>query len=123
MENTDWQSATEIAVEELPTPITTYLVAHRTRDLDAALSFYDAASTVTDEGHTYTGPDAIRAWMAKAASQYTYTTELVAAARVDDQHYDAVHHLEGDFPGGVVDLHFRFTLRGPATIADLRIEG
>jgi hypothetical protein len=22
-----------------------------------------------------------------------------------------VHHLEGDFPGGVADLHFRFTLR------------
>jgi hypothetical protein len=32
-----------------------------------------------------------------------------------------VHHLEGDFPGGVVDLHFRFTLRD-ALIARLVIE-
>jgi hypothetical protein len=33
------------------------------------------------------------------------------AQRVDDDHYVAVHHLEGDFPGGVADLRFRFTLR------------
>jgi hypothetical protein len=31
------------------------------------------------------------------------------------------HHLEGNFPGGQVDLHFRFTLRDGA-IADLVIE-
>ncbi|WP_431937416.1 hypothetical protein [Micromonospora sp. RP3T] len=39
------------------------------------------------------------------------TTELTAAAKLDDQHYDAVHHLAGNFPGGTADLHFRFTLR------------
>ncbi len=40
---------------------------------------------------------------------------------VDDSHYDARHHLEGNFPGGVVDLHFRFTLRD-GQIARLVIE-
>jgi hypothetical protein len=33
----------------------------------------------------------------------------------------AVHHLEGDFPGGVVDLRFRFTLR-EGRIAELVIK-
>jgi hypothetical protein len=36
-------------------------------------------------------------------------------------HYVAVHHLEGDFPGGVVDLRFRFTLR-EGRIAELVIK-
>lgn len=74
-----------------------------------------------DEGHDYHGPDEIRAWLARSASEYTYTIELTTAARADDQHFDAVHHLEGSFPGGAVDLHFRFTLRG-ALISRLVIE-
>ena len=51
------------------------------------------------------------AWLAKSASEYTYTVKLTSAAAFGADRYDAVHHLEGDFPGGVVDLHFRFTLR------------
>ncbi|MFF9361782.1 hypothetical protein [Streptomyces griseoluteus] len=31
------------------------------------------------------------------------------------------HHLEGDFPGGVVDPHYRFRLGG-GLIEDLRTE-
>ncbi len=45
------------------------------------------------------------------AGEYTYTIELTGAEKIDDEHYTAINHLEGDFPGGVVDLHFRFTLR------------
>ncbi|MFJ9378137.1 hypothetical protein [Streptomyces sp. NPDC101455] len=29
----------------------------------------------------------------------------------DTAHYIATHHLEGDLPGGTVDLHYRFALR------------
>jgi hypothetical protein len=29
---------------------------------------------------------------------------------VDDEHWVVVNHLEGDFPGGAVDLAYRFTL-------------
>jgi hypothetical protein len=110
MDTVDWNHATEIAKDELPAAITTYLVAHQGRDLDVALEYYTDGSTVTDEGHTYTGPGEIRDWLARSASEYTYTTELLAVSKVDAVHYDAVHHLEGDFPGGVVDLHFRFAL-------------
>ena len=121
MTNTDWTQATAIPTGELPEGITTYLTAHRARDLDTALAYYDDTSTVTDEGHTHTGRTAIRAWLADAASEYTYTTEVTGAAKLDDAHYDVLHHLEGNFPGGVADLHFRFALRGEI-IADLVIE-
>ena len=45
----------------------------------------------------------------------------IGAEKTDDEHYTAINHLEGDFPGGVVDLRFRFTLRD-GRIASLVIE-
>ena len=107
--------------DTLPPVITGYLAAHQARDLDPALARYTDDAVVVDEGRTYRGKKEIRDWLGRAASEYTYTTELVAAQRVDDEHYVAVHHLEGDFPGGVVDLRFQFTLRD-GRIAELVIE-
>ncbi|HTR90724.1 MAG TPA: nuclear transport factor 2 family protein [Trebonia sp.] len=121
MNTIDWTQATGIAPDELPAAITRYLIAHQARDLDTAIAHYAPDAVVTDEGRTYRGPGEIRAWLSRAASEYTYTIELTGAAKADDRHYDVAHHLEGDFPGGVVDLHFRFTLRD-ALIARLVIE-
>jgi hypothetical protein len=97
---------------ELPDIITSYLKAHQSRDVDTAMSGYAPDASVTDEGRTYTGADEIRAWLGRSASEYTYTIEMTGAAALDDNRYDVVHHLEGNFPGGQVDLHFRFTLNG-----------
>jgi hypothetical protein len=36
---------------------------------------------------------------------------LTGATKLGDDRYDVGHNLEGDFLGGKVDLHFRFTLR------------
>lgn len=106
---------------ELPSAVTTYLTAHNARDVEGAIAAYTPDAVVHDDGRGYHGTDEIRAWLAGAAAGYTYTTELVAAERVGEERYDIVQHLEGDFPGGVVDLHYRFTLRG-AAIARLVIE-
>lgn len=66
---------------------------------------------MTDEGTTYRGDSHIRDRLDRAASDYTYTIDLTAAAKVDKNRYTATHHLEGDFPGGVADPRFRFTPR------------
>jgi hypothetical protein len=121
MDTIDWSQAITIAPRELPAAITGYLTAHRARDLDTAIAHYTPDAAVTDEGRTYDGPEDIRGWLSRSASEYTYTIDLTRAAKIDERHYDVVHHLEGDFPGGVVDLHFRFTLRD-ALIARLVIE-
>lgn len=121
MQTTDWNQGTSIAPDDLPGVITRYLLAHRARDLDAAMPSYSTDAVVTDEGHDFHGPDEIRAWLARSASEYTYTTEVTGAFKVDSQHFDVVHHLEGNFPGGVADLHFRFTLE-PPLISRLVIE-
>ena len=116
----------KIEWNELPETVTTYLAAHERRDVDRAMAFYVPDAVVTDEGHDYRGVDAIRAWFGHAASEYTYTTTFLEASRADDgqageEHVDVLLRLEGDFPGGVADLHFRFTLDG-ARIARLVIE-
>lgn len=108
---TDQNTTTPIDPALLPEAITTYLSTHEVRDTEGSLRCFTGDATVTDEGHDHTGPDAIREWLDKAASEYTYTTTLTAAGRIDVDRFVATHHLEGDFPGGVVDLHFRFTLR------------
>jgi hypothetical protein len=107
--------------DELPGVIRTYLDAHRDRDGETAIGLFDGDAEVTDEGRTHRGRAEIRSWLGRAGGEYTYTTEFVGAARTGDAEFDVVQHLEGDFPGGVVDLHFRFALDG-GSISRLVIE-
>jgi ketosteroid isomerase-like protein len=102
--NTTWNA--------LPTVVTTYLSAHRTRDVTTAISCFTADAAVTDEGETVHGRDAIEGWLRDAGSEYTFTTEFTGATTTDTAHVDVVARLEGDFPGGIADLHYRFTLAG-----------
>ncbi|MCF3103199.1 nuclear transport factor 2 family protein [Streptomyces roseoverticillatus] len=111
----------DIAPDALPEVITRYLAAHRDHDTATALSAFHSDATVTDEGKTHRGAPAIETWLNRSSSEYTYTIELTSAQKVDTDHYVATHHLEGNFPGGVVDLHYRFTLDG-GLIENLVIE-
>jgi ketosteroid isomerase-like protein len=114
-------SSNPITPDRLPASISSYLTAHEARDVDNAMAFYTEDATVVDEGKTFHAPDEIRSWLANSATEFTYTIELIGARRVDDSHYVAIHHLEGNFPGGVVDLQFKFTMRGEK-ISELVIE-
>jgi hypothetical protein len=110
-----------IGLTGLPQTIADYLTARRTRDADTAISCFTNDAAVTDDGKTYYRTAGIRAWLDRSAGEYTYTIELTGAEKTDDEHYTAINHLEGNFPGSVVDLHFRFTLRD-GRIARLVIE-
>jgi ketosteroid isomerase-like protein len=109
------------AWDTLPAVITTYLTAHRDRDVDTAISAFTDDAAVTDEGHTVHGREAIETWLGSAGSEYTFTTEFAGATTTDPAHIDVLQRLEGNFPGGVADLHYRFTLDG-ALISRLVIE-
>ena len=106
--------------DALPDTIKTLMTALDTREDDRALATFTADAVVTDEGRDYTGRDEIGAWLAASVSEYTYTSEFTGATMTDAT-VDVGQHLEGDFPGGVADLHFRFTLDG-ASISRLVIE-
>jgi hypothetical protein len=111
---------TTIPPTELPGPIRRFLAAHVAGDADTAIGAFTVDASVVDEGHTYRGTQEILGFLRNAGSEFTYTTELTGAQRIDHAHWAAVHHLEGDFPGGVVDLTYRFTMAGDL-IAELLI--
>jgi ketosteroid isomerase-like protein len=117
----DHQQARPIDLAELPATITRYLDAHRTHDTATAIGTFSADAVVIDDGNTHPGTTAIEQWLTRSASEYTYTTRLTAADKTDDAHYAIINHLEGDFPGGQVDLHYQFTLRN-GLIGNLTIE-
>ncbi|MFI5509196.1 nuclear transport factor 2 family protein [Mycobacterium sp. NPDC051804] len=109
------------AWDELPPTITTYLAAHEAKNATTAITSFTADAVVTDEGNTYRGRDEIGDWLRNAASEFTFTTEFVSATTSEAGHVDVLQHLEGDFPGGVADLHFRFIMNG-ALVSRLVIE-
>ena len=106
--------------DALPDTIKTFMTALDAREDDRALATFTANAVVTDEGRDYTGRDEIGAWLTASVSEYTYTSEFTGATTTDTT-VDVGQHLEGNFPGGVADLHFRFALDG-ALISRLVIE-
>ncbi|TWF75267.1 hypothetical protein FHX44_111151 [Pseudonocardia hierapolitana] len=116
MSTVDRSDGTRTSWSELPTAITTYLAAHRARDVETAIRAFTGDAVVTDEGRTYRGQEEIRSWLGGAAGEYTYTTAFTGATRTGKAEFDVVQHLEGNFPGGAVDLHFRFDLDGRSII-------
>lgn len=106
--------------DALPDNIKTFMTALDSRESDRALATLTPDAEVTDEGRDYQGHEDIGAWLATAAGEFTYTTEFTGATTTDTT-IDVGQHLEGNFPGGVADLHYRFTLDG-ALISRLVIE-
>ncbi|MGY1739599.1 MULTISPECIES: nuclear transport factor 2 family protein [unclassified Blastococcus] len=103
---------TSIPTDRLPATIRGFLTAHVARDVDAALRALTPTAVVVDDGTTYRGTGEIRRFLSHAGAEFSYTTELVGAERDDDAHWVAVLRLEGDFPGGVVALRYRFAMDG-----------
>ncbi|MER7437531.1 MULTISPECIES: nuclear transport factor 2 family protein [Pseudonocardia] len=106
--------------EAVPETVKTFMTALDSREFDRALATFTSDAVVTDDGRDHAGTEEIEAWLATAVTGYTYTAEFTGASTTDGG-VDVGQHLEGDFPGGVVDLNYRFTLDG-AVISRLVIE-
>jgi hypothetical protein len=115
-------SATRIDPDDLPAPVRTFLTAHVARDHATELQTFGADAVVVDEGRTYRGTDEVRAFLEGAGAEFSYTTELLGAERVDGEHWVVRIRIEGDFPGGVADLGYHFTTAGDH-ITELVIAG
>ena len=96
---------------DLPQIVQSYQVAHDRRDTDGALSAFAADAVVEDDGHTYRGLEAIRDWLSRASVQFTYSRTLTDVEVAGANTWLVRNRLEGDFPGGVVDLSYRFVLQ------------
>ncbi len=108
----------------LPAVISGYLAASDRGDAEAIVRCFAEDAVVVDEGQQWQGTAAIRRWRDTVATAYQYTVQVTGAkalGEVDGAERHDVHlHLEGNFPGGEVDLTNRFTLRA-GRIARLEI--
>jgi uncharacterized protein (TIGR02246 family) len=93
-----------------PDVITRYLRAADEKDFQALAACFTEDGSVVDEGKTHVGRDAIRRWREGTVAQWTYTTTVTGTQRVASDHFAVAIHLEGDFPGGEVDLTQTFTV-------------
>jgi hypothetical protein len=109
-----------MADAQLPEIITRYQSAHDRHQTDEALAAFAPGARVVDEDREYRGTDEIERWLANAAREYTYTRTLLNAQAIEPNRWLVVNHLEGNFPGGVVDLRYEFALTD-GLIADLVI--
>ena len=97
-----------------------YQDAHDQRDTDGALDTFTPGAIVADDGQTYRGRVEIRDWLSRASVRFTYTRTLIDTAEVDNNTWLVTNRLEGDFPGGLVDLRYRFVI-SEGRIAELSI--
>ena len=111
---------TSIQPSELPATVRGFLAASAARDVDTALRSFTPAAVVVDQGQTFRGTEEVLGFLRNAGAEFSYTTELVGAQLIDEATYVATNRLEGDFPGGLADLDYRFALDGDL-IAELVI--
>ena len=96
-------------MSDLPEVIVSYQTAHDRRDPSTALASFTDDAVVEDDGTTYRGREEVEHWLATASSEFAYTRTLLSAEETDDG-WLVTSHIEGDFPGGQVDLRYEFTL-------------
>lgn len=92
--------------------ISRYFEAQSARDFDTLVDLFTDDGVVVDEGKMWRGKSGIREWRDKAASVYQYTTQVLQVHEDDEDEYTALVRLEGNFPGGIVELEYHFSLHG-----------
>lgn len=103
----------------LPPPIAAYFAADSARDVRALTAVFAPDASVTDEGQTHTGTDAIRQWWLAAQTKYHHSAAPLQVA--EDGNLSIVSaRVTGDFPGSPAILRFAFGLEG-GLIRSLRI--
>src|ERR1700758_1675459 len=99
-------------LERVPDVIRRYFVLDAEREIDSIIALFTDDATVIDEGETRHGTTAIRAWQTGPASQYTYTTDVLASEALTAHRLVVTGRLTGNFPGGTAELKWDFTLAG-----------
>jgi hypothetical protein len=102
-------SASASMGDALPTTVTDYFAHRDVAEKNATIELFTPAAVVIDDGHSYTGRAEILAWLSTAASEYSYTSTRLGTETTADG-VIVTERLEGDFPGGVVDLRSDFRL-------------
>jgi hypothetical protein len=104
----------------LPTTVAAYFTLMNGADKRGIIDLFTPTAVVTDDGRSYRGRAEISGWLGAAASEYTYTTTRLSVA-TESGSITVTTRLEGDFPGGIVDLRNIFTLDAAGLIESVLI--
>ena len=104
--------------------VSRYFTTADNGDTEGLIGCFTPDAVVRDEGGSWHGHAEIRRWREDVATAYEYTLEILGAEPVGEEggleRQDVLTHLEGNFPGGTVELTYRFSLLG-GRIAELEI--
>lgn len=92
----------------VPDVVNRYFVALNSNDREGLLALFTPDAVVVDEGQTWRGTSEIRTWVGDVAFKFQYTAEVLGVEAAGDGNYVAHVRLEGNFPGGTVELNVRF---------------
>ena len=109
---------TKLDKTTLPAAVLGFVDGWQGRDAEKVESLFTENAVVSDEGHTYRGRDEINAWIRNSINLFTTTLSFLGAREVEGM-VGASYRLEGDFPGGVVELEYQFHLDAEGQIAKL----
>lgn len=110
--------STELKIDELPAAVQGFVDGWQGRDAQKVESLFATEAKVSDEGRTHDGIDEIRTWITESIDLYSTTLTFLRAREVDGM-VGSSYRLEGDFPGGVVELEYQFTLDDEGRIIQL----
>ncbi|GLY29014.1 nuclear transport factor 2 family protein [Kineosporia sp. NBRC 101731] len=100
--------------------VSTYLDAIDAGNKQSVIDIFTADAVVTDDGTTYRGHEEILGWLGGAASEWTTTSTRLGIDR-QARTVVALLRVEGNFPGGRVDLRSEFALADDGRITALTI--
>ncbi|WP_142850615.1 nuclear transport factor 2 family protein [Telmatospirillum sp. J64-1] len=101
---------------KLPPVVKAYFEADRGEDADAFARIFSRNAVVTDEGRTYEGIEAIRAWWLDAKEKYHHVAQPLEMTETGDL-ISVRAQVHGQFPSSPARLEFVFTLENDKIVA------
>lgn len=105
---------------DLPENLVRYLEAQNAHDVDRMADAFASDAEVKDEGRTYRGREAIRAWKRETSAKYAVKIEALSATR-NAGVLAIVAQVSGNFPGSPANLTYDFGLDDAGLIRRLEI--
>ena len=107
-DTTNLKNTAETATDpNLPSEIDEVFSLMDSSNKGRVVELFTSDAVVADDGQTYRGRDAIIGWLDGPASQFTTTSTRLSLERIELATV-VTTLLEGDFPGGRVELRYEF---------------
>jgi SnoaL-like domain len=96
----------------IPQAVRRYFALDADHAVEELVALFTNDAVVIDEGRRREGTDAIRSWRTEVADRYEYRTTILDAPAAEGANYRVRARLDGNFPGGTVELNYDFVTDG-----------